>query len=101
MWFCFKNAFVSAVQHNEKPDILVVRARRRKHLEVLFPHHEIIGMVGSDYKWRCFVDKSHFAELVRRTIMEIDYDNFKNTVKDQDLHEMYMDIWTAGWVMQK
>lgn len=100
MWVCFNNAFVSAVQDRDNPDGLVVRARRKKHLEVIFPDREIIGMTGSDYKWRICVKKEEFAEIVRKSIMGIDYDNFKNSVKDKALHDMYLDVWSAGYHMQ-
>lgn len=101
MWVCFNNAFVSAVQDREHPDGLVVRARRKKHLEAIFPdRNDIIGMKGSDYKWRIFCTKLEFAEIVRKSIMDIDYDNFKNSVKDKALHDMYLDVWSAGYHMQ-
>src|SRR5688500_2140088 len=52
MWICLKNAFVSAVQDRNRPDWLCVRARRREHLEVLFPQQSIMATPEGDYAYR-------------------------------------------------
>ena len=98
MWICFNDGFVSAVQDRGDARRLVVRARRKEHLEVLFPASEGFKIITaapftSDYKYRVFVSKVDFARIVTERIMNISYDNFKNSVKDDRLHDLYGDFW--------
>jgi hypothetical protein len=93
MWLCFNDAFVSAVQDKDDPDRLCVRARKREHLERLFPGHEILTPPTRDYAYRVFVSKKEFADLLATRIGDIDYTNFKNSVRDGPLHQLYVDFW--------
>ena len=101
MWACFNNAFVSAVQDKNKKDGLVIRARRRDHLEKLFPEDKVIVNGGTDYKYRVYVSKEKYAELVKNAILGIDYGNFKNSVRDDDLHDLYNGFWYMHYKMQR
>lgn len=93
MWICFNDGFVSAVQDREVADGLVVRARRPEILANLFPTTAIIITESSDYRYRIYVSKAGFAERVARRLDEISYPNFKNSVKDEELHELYCEFW--------
>ncbi len=93
MWVCFNNAFVSAVADPKRPGMLKVRARKREHLARLFPDAQITASSTTDYRYRVFVTKTHFSELLARKAMEIDYGNFKSSVKDRRLHDLYLDFW--------
>lgn len=95
MWICFNNAFISAVQDERHPDLLKVRARSKVHLERLFPDRkkDIITSPNADYRWRIFVDKTEFAHMVAMKIMNLDYGNFKDSVEENDLHDMYALWW--------
>jgi hypothetical protein len=93
MWVCFNNAFVSAVQDRNNKDRLVIRARRKEHLENIFPNKEIVIGGSTDYNYRVFCDKNEFADLVANNIKNINYDNFKNSVEDNDLHKLYANFW--------
>jgi hypothetical protein len=102
MWLCFNNAFVSAVADRNNPKRLLVRARRREHLENLFGQDaEILVNAGTDYKYRTFVDRSVVADLAHRALMNISYDNFKNSVKDDTLHDLYADFWELHYEIQR
>ena len=96
------DGFISAVLDWNDPsgNSLVVRARMREHLENQFPDEEIVEMKGSDYKYRIFTTKQKLADLMVKRIMGIDYTNFKNSVGDDRLHEMYADIWAVGYGYQ-
>ena len=98
MWICFNDGFVSAVEDWNDKNRLRVRARKREHLEFLNKH--IQEDRGSDYKFRCFIDKESFAELVKQRILDIDYGNFKNSVKDDNLHDLYSDFWQLHYMYQ-
>jgi hypothetical protein len=88
MWICLNYAFVSAVQDRNSPDWLCIRARKRAHLESLFPGQEIVSTPKGDYSFRVFVPKAAFAELMRREIEDLNYSNFKGSVRDPDLHDL-------------
>ena len=113
MWIFCKLGFFSAVQHRNKPDVLLVRARIKGDLERLIgamtkeerellcgnPKVEITP--NADYRYRTEIPKVVFAELVRETAEEIDYDNFKNAAHDGTVRdEAYMDVWRAMWSAQ-
>lgn len=92
MWICLNDAFVSAVQSG-RPGELKVRARRREHLETLFPGVPIVETRRADYRFRVFVDQEAFAQLVADKARSIDYTNFKSSVNDPALHNLYADFW--------
>jgi hypothetical protein len=100
VWICLNDAFVSAVADPTMPGILRVRARKREHLAKLFPGVKIQGSSRTDYGWRVFVSKEEFAALVVKRIYGIDYDNFKDSVLDDRLHDLYADFWTLHWEYQ-
>ncbi len=84
----------------------MVRARVRAHLEALqarFPELlgscEIREFPGADYAWRIFVPKSVWAEVVRRLVEDIDYDNFKAAVARHQRPEgkAYVEALHAVW----
>jgi hypothetical protein len=101
MWFCFNDGFCSAVQDRSDPNGLVVRARRRKDIENIFPDKEIIVGGSTDYNYRVFCTKEEFAKLVADSIMNIKYDNFKNSVNDYDLHDLYANFWGLHYDYQR
>lgn len=94
MWLCFNDGFLSAVVDKNNPARMMVRARRKKDLLNVFGDVEVIENAGSDYRWRAFVDRTAFAAVVAARIENIDYTNFKNSVDDHDLHDLYMNFWT-------
>ena len=95
MWICFNDAFVSIVKDPDT-DKLLVRARRREHL-VSFLGEEFSGKVQMtperDYRFRAVVTKNHVAMILCDRAFAIDYGNFKDSVKDEDLHRMYTNWW--------
>jgi hypothetical protein len=102
MWLCFNNAFVSAVADRNDPNRLVARARRREHLVNLFGGDvDIIESTNSDYKYRVFVGRRVLADLAHKTLMSLSYDNFKDSVEDDDLHDLYADFWELHHEIQK
>lgn len=96
MWIFCKHGFFSAVcarqgdgNHGQPidPNLLMVRARVRGHLEALkarFP--ELLGtcpireFAGADYAFRVFVAKAVWSQVLAALAEEVDYDNFKSEV---------------------
>lgn len=101
MWICFNDGFVSVVADRNNPARLLVRARRKQDLlNVCGKDVEVLKDAGTDYRWRTFVDRKAFSALVAARIDNIGYTNFKNSVKDHDLHDMYMDFWSRHYRYQ-
>jgi hypothetical protein len=80
--------------------LLQVRARRAKHLEDLRDRYMpsaggIVRLPHRDYEFRLYCTHDDWALAVARMAQDIDYGNFKNSVKDHDLHNAYMRVWNA------
>jgi hypothetical protein len=57
-------------------------------LERLFPDSEIMVIRNRDYACRVFVAKSAFVELLLRRAAAIEYPNFKDSVREDGLHDL-------------
>ena len=103
MWICFNDGFVSAVEDRADFDGLVIRSRRKDILVELFGEDEVITNApgSSDYKYRVFTTKKKYAEIVYNRILNIEYDNFKNSVGDRDLHDLYAGFWYDHYRYQR
>jgi hypothetical protein len=96
MWIFLNDAFLSAVQHRDAPDSLMVRARRREDLARVFGDGvEIVELADADYPYRVTVPKAELAVRLAARVEAIDYDNFKNSVPERRRHDAYMDVWSA------
>jgi hypothetical protein len=93
MWLCLNDALVSIVQDRADPNQLWVRARRREHLRRLLPGRGIMSTPAGDYAWRAAVSKRELAGLVAERIGALDYPNFKDSVTEPALHELYARFW--------
>jgi len=106
MWIFTPHGFYSAVEHREKPDTIIVRARDKQDLEALRPYIPdllILETMDADYLYRIFVSRSRWASAVSTMAREIDYDNFKDAVKKrqgEDRASVYMRVWTAMLALQ-
>lgn len=101
MWLAFNDGFISIVADRNDGNRLVVRSRRREALNNLFPECDIIVDGGSDYRYRMFVRREELASLAYKRIMAIRYSNFKNSVNEPDLYELYESFWSLHRAYQK
>ena len=102
MWLCFNDGFVSVVADRNNKDRLMIRARRRQDLaNVIGDAAEIVETSHADYRWRTFLGRDQFASLVTQRLQQIHYTNFKDSVADADLHDMYMKLWTTHYRYQQ
>ena len=96
MWICLNNGFLSIVQGRN--NLLLVRARKRPHLEAFLRDSvfmmDILHTPERDYHWRVELDRGAVARLLTRQIRNIDYSNFKDSVKEDELHDMYALWWS-------
>jgi hypothetical protein len=123
MWVFTKHGFFSAVcarQGNGKygqpvdPNVIMVRARVRAHLEALKEHFaellgqcEIQDFTGTDYAFRIFVAKPVWSQVLAGLAEETDYDNFKSEVARHQgkagsayAHSLH-DVWSVMNKLQK
>ena len=99
MWICLNNSFVSIVQHPLLNDVLIVRGRR---------HEDVMNFVNGffcrgyeqtdtrDYRYRVLIDRNELPKILATHAEKIDYTNFKNSVEDDNLHDMYSEVWASG-----
>ena len=117
MWIFTTYGFFSAVCARQADgghrqpvslDRMMIRARRRQHLDRLIAHFpkllttcEIQESTSTDYRFRVFVAKEAWAEVLKQLAMETDYDNFKSAVAKQlsgsadgdQYEEALHDVW--------
>lgn len=113
MWVFTTGGFVSAVEHRDNPELLMVRARDRQSLDSMLDAIELAGhaegvehetgevtmAAPSDYPWRVVVPKSTFAVWAQHEILNgITYENFKDAADEErgdPYHKCLMGVWTA------
>lgn len=93
MWIFLNDAFISAVQHRDDPNMLVVRARFDQDLRRVFPNADINYSDDTDYPCRVFVTKDQFIEVMTSRMQNINYPNFKDSCISKGRAKVYMDIW--------
>lgn len=100
MWLFTETGFVSAVQHRDNPDLLVVRARDRISLEPLSEsaEAEITTNAFSDYPYRVIIHKAEFTSWVDDQIKFLEYPNFKSQVaitRGKKFAHMLGSVWAT------
>ena len=121
MWLFTRYGFFSVVQarrvENGKvvvepdPETLMVRARRREHLDALLERFdsladlEITESPGTDYRYRMIVPRSVWRMIVDGLVSDIDYTNFKSACgktkpDDRDYVSALHDVWQVCYGMQ-
>jgi hypothetical protein len=93
-WICLNDSFVSVIADQKNEELLVVRARRKEHLFNLPGNGiEVTVTPERDYKYRTKAARRRFAQIVASRIEQIEYGNFKDSVADEDLHDLYKQFW--------
>lgn len=93
MWICTNQAFLSVVHKDCPKDYLMVRARVKGHIEAVFPDADVRQTLGTDYQFRAVVSRIDVANALAELTFDIEYNNFKNSVEDDDLHNAYSRVW--------
>lgn len=80
MWLFTQHGFLSAVQHYDNPDTIVVRARDKRSLEMLaeLVDLEIINTPGNDYPYRVHAPRGEFMSYLMTEVEMLNYGNFKD-----------------------
>ena len=101
MWIMLSDAFISIVAKDCGPDELLVRARRAGDIRKVFGKAvKVTRYTKSDYLYRAVVPKHDVMGALARAVEQIDYPNFKDSVKDDKLHGAYLRVWTAMAAVQ-
>jgi hypothetical protein len=101
MWVFLSDSFLSIVDKGDPSGkTLLVRARRKGDIERAFPGAEVVTGGGTDYRYRARLDRTIVAKKVADSVMNLDYENFKNTVKERDRHDAYLQVWDAMYAYQ-
>lgn len=100
MWICLNDGFFSVVRDRERPEGLMVRSRRRDHIGRAFPTQPILTTPHADYRWRTFLHQDTVADFMVDRIKTIDYCNFKDSVEERRLGDLYADFWQLHWHYQ-
>lgn len=101
MWICQSRAFLSIVAHRTKPDHLLVRARVDGHIQEVFGQDvEVYHKPGGDYAFRADLTREFVAVVIGTNVRNISYGNFKDSVKDNALHDAYSGFWSIMYRLQ-
>lgn len=100
MWICLSDSFLSIVAHRSKPDHFMVRARRAGDITRIFPEYEEEFTPRADYLYRAVIPRGVVSEALKSEVLMIKYDNFKNSVRDNQLHNAYADFWSIMYNLQ-
>lgn len=89
------DSFLSVVKDRDKKNSLLVRARVEGDIERVFPDAIVKTNSGSDYMYRAYLPKRRVSKAIKKSIENIDYDNFKDSVPEEDKarHDAYFDVW--------
>lgn len=101
MWVMLSDSFLSIVQDTTNPNNLLVRARRRGDIRAVFPEAQEKIVKNADYLVRASIERSLVAARIQTEVLDIDYPNFKDSVKDPVLHFSYSRIWEIMVEMQE
>jgi hypothetical protein len=95
MWVLLNDSFLSIVRHRSKPNHLLVRARRREDIALIFPAVRIVDGGGTDYEFRAVVKRRAVENAMAAEVRRIDYDNFKDSVPEKRRHDVYLSVWSV------
>lgn len=95
MWLMLNDAFLSFVSKDCKPSELLVRARRPGDIEKIFPNARVTEYDRSDYQFRAVVTRDAVKTALAGEVDRVVYNNFKNSVRDNPLHNAYNAVWST------
>ena len=103
MWVVLNKSFLSIVKNRNNEKQLLVRARVNGDIEKVFETADVFQDANADYKYRAYIEKEIVAIAISKEIINIDYDNFKNSVSknDNERKNSYMNVWSALYKLQK
>ncbi len=108
MWLFTRKGFFSIVEHRDDPGQVVIRARLKKDIDELKCIFDSLKLrttkvaVNSrtDYRYRFTANRMDWITVMIRLMLSIHYNNFKDSVYDNESgemkerrHDAYLKIW--------
>ena len=105
----------SVVEHKDDPNIVIVRARIENDIKKIqqmfvdqgYKRPGIFLIRHSDYKFRIFVSRKEWINVMARLMTDLHYTNFKDAVIQEDAIEImqlrdkaYTGIWSIMYRLQ-
>lgn len=101
MWVFTKHGFYSIVEDRSAPGNLLVRSRARGDIRSLLGIRTAPEYTpDADYAFRASVPRPALATALLEAVADIDYDNFKNAVVDEERVPFYLRVWQVMANMQ-
>ena len=103
MWIVLNDSYLSIVAVEGEPSIKLVRARLQDDIKNVFPNAEVLVTEERDYLFRAYIPTKTVSEVIAKRINEIDYTNFKDSVKSSDYERKlaYSRIWGIMFDLQE
>lgn len=96
MWIFLSDSFLSVVQYKQDPKYLLVRARYRGDISRIFGKKvPVVFSSATDYQYRAVLPRKTVAEVLKKQVLDITYENFKDSVEDPDRHAAYFQVWLS------
>ena len=110
MWIVLNKSFLSIVKNRNNDEELLVRSRISGDIEKVFKNANVFEDLKADYRYRSYISyryrsyirRSEVAKTISKELLNINYDNFKNSVSKDDKIRLnaYMDDWSSLYKMQ-
>ena len=128
MWMMTEHGAYWVGQHREKPEMVLIRARRREHLEALKPAIEashssytlrlafedvvaedwsfaIQETPACDFPYRATMPRMLWGAVARHLAEDIDYGTFKGRLRERHgatgpYYRFIVDCWSASFEME-
>jgi hypothetical protein len=99
MWLFTNHGFFSIVKIlDSSPDAFFLRARRKEHIEAYFNEKPIITTDNNDYRYRIILTRQELFNFYAALPIDIDYTNFKDSIKDPALQAFASKVWLDGYL---
>jgi hypothetical protein len=97
MWVFLNDAFLSVVQHRDRPGTLLVRSRIEGDIERAIPGADVFTDDTADYMYRAMVSRECFKDAMASAVDRITYGNFKDSIHraDHERKSAYLSVWSA------
>jgi hypothetical protein len=101
LWIFTTHGFYSVEEDEFDSEVLVVRSRVEGDLEKHWPFAEVEETPANDYRYRARIWRRDVAAEIAKSILEIDYSNFKDSITDDRRSLPYLRVWSTMAEMQE
>ena len=73
--------------------LTIGQARSPFHIREMFPYAAVDETPNADYPFRAVIERELFANVMLDYSLNIDYVNFKNSIKENNFHDHCVEVW--------